>query len=347
MAEDMAAQPEVLSRLAADASGVVQAMRRLRPDPFCGTLLVARGSSAHAALAGRYVAELATARPAAIVAPSVYTRYGGRMAAPGFVAVALSQSGATPDVVAALRRLREGGARTVAIVNDVSGPLAEEAELVLALGAGPELAVPATKTVTAEMALVAVATAALGEPDALRAAGLLGREGGLEELFASAARAVSGVLADPSPADALAARFASEDRLVVLGRGLGLAVALEVALKLKEAARVLAEALSSTEARHGPVAAFAGRVPVLAIDLGGPAGRDTEALVRRLRSGGVPVAISAAGRRHDLPFPAVRGEVARAVAATVRGQQLAFAWARAAGLDPDRPEALKKVTRTR
>src|SRR6478672_6532670 len=180
MRREMGEQPEVLSRLlsrpveieAADVAGVV---------------IVARGSSDHAAVYGRYLLELATHRPVALAAPSLYTRYGARTNASGWLVVGVSQSGKTPEIVDVVERLRAGGGQAIAITNDADSPLAATSEVVIELGAGEERAVPATKTFTAQMAAFAVLAASLGD--------VPWADGDL----ALVPESVAAVLADPEP----------------------------------------------------------------------------------------------------------------------------------------------------
>ncbi len=148
MRTEMAEQPAVLRELIARGAP--------RLGPHSGVVIVARGSSDHAAIYGRYLLELATGRPVALAAPSLFTRYGARTDASGWLVVGVSQSGATPEIVEVVERLRATGGRAVAITNDPGSPLAAASEVVLALGAGEERAVPATKTLTAQFAAFAV-----------------------------------------------------------------------------------------------------------------------------------------------------------------------------------------------
>src|SRR5689334_10160466 len=145
MRREMAEQPEVLARLLSSRIPVDVE----RP---AGVIIVARGSSDHAAVYGRYLLELATRRPVALAAPSLFTRYGAQTDASGWLVVGVSQSGRTPEIVDVVERLRATGGRAIAITNDEGSPLAEAAETVVGLGAGTEQAVPATKTFTAQMA---------------------------------------------------------------------------------------------------------------------------------------------------------------------------------------------------
>ena len=127
MRSEMAEQPAVLARFADHFDEHVERVRELLPARLAGVTFVARGSSDHAAVYGRYLVELASGRPAALTAPSLQTLYGAHVDYDGWLVVALSQSGATPEIETVTRRLQEAGARTVAIVNDEDSPLARTA----------------------------------------------------------------------------------------------------------------------------------------------------------------------------------------------------------------------------
>jgi glutamine---fructose-6-phosphate transaminase (isomerizing) len=325
MSLEMAEQPAVLARLADRAANDMAAVRKLASGPLAGVVFVARGSSDNAALFGRYLAELSSGRPAGLASPSLYTRYRAKVDWRGYVAVALSQSGETPEIISTCSAARDAGATVIGITNEPGSLLAEVSDLVLSTDAGAERAVPATKTMTAQMLLVATVAAGLGD-----------QEYGPD--FERLPAAVESILADPDAADELAARWRDIDRLVVTGRGLAYATALEVALKIKETTGILAEGISAADLRHGPIAtAYAGS-PVLLIDAGGPAAADTRELAGQLRDRGAQATF--------LQVPADLPEPAQAIAAVVRGQQLARSLAIARGIDPDSPAGLTKVTPT-
>jgi glucosamine--fructose-6-phosphate aminotransferase (isomerizing) len=333
MRSEMGEQPVVLARFVDRFDEHVAGVRQLLPDPLAGVAFVARGSSDHAAVFGRYLAELAAARPAALVAPSLHTLYSARVDYSGWLVVALSQSGQTPEVETVTRRLGEQGARTVAIVNEPDSRVGRSAELVIPLRAGHERAVPATKSVTAELLAVAAVATALG-PVPFTDADLAALPG-----------AAAAVLGRQSPAVAVAARWAHAERAFVVARGLIFAAALESALKIKETTGVLAEGISSADLRHGPIAATGPEAPVLVIDGGGPASTDLDELATLAEGRGADVARCAPGES-DLPLPGGLPEALTVVTATVRGQQLALELAVARGLDPDQPAGLTKVTAT-
>jgi glutamine---fructose-6-phosphate transaminase (isomerizing) len=333
MRAEMAQQPEVLARFVDRFAEHVGRVRELVPEPPAGISFVARGSSDHAAVYGRYLAELSSGRPAALAAPSLQTLYGADVDYGGWLVVALSQSGATPEIETVTRRMQQAGARTLAIVNDAASALAQAAELVIPLDAGVERAVPATKTVTSEFLAVAAVAAALGpvpfDDDAL----------------AALPDAVAAIVETPAPAYAVAERWRGAQRTFVVARGLLLAAALETALKIKETTGVLAEGLSAADLRHGPIAATGPGAPLLTIGNGGHGSDDLREVARLARLRGAAVARCAPGDA-DLPLPAGTPEALAVVTTTVRGQQLALALAEGLGVDADAPAGLSKVTAT-
>jgi len=326
MTAEMDEQPAVLGRLAERFDDHAARVRAIVPDRLAGVAFLARGSSDNAAVYGRYLCELAGGRPAGLVAPSLLTLYDARVDYEGYLVVALSQSGATPEIVTVCERLRAAGARTVAIVNDAGSPLAEAVEAVVPIEAGQERAVPATKTVTGQLLAVAAVASALGPVpfDSGTLAALPGE--------------VRALLDDPTEPRALAEWLAGAERLFVVARGLLYAAALEAALKVKETARIFAEGMSVADFRHGPIAAVDEHVPLLALAHAGPSQHDVRDLVAALEARGVPVG--------GLTLPATVPEALAPIPAVVRAQQLALALTLARGLDPDAPAGISKVTET-
>jgi len=142
MAAEMAEQPHVIAALAGRRLQLVERISSILPSDLSGIVLLARGSSDHAAVYGRYVLELASGRPVSLAAPSLHTLYGAKVDYRGYLAVAVSQSGRTPEIVTVLERMKEGGAQCLAITNTPDSPLGDVADMMLELGAGPEEAVP-------------------------------------------------------------------------------------------------------------------------------------------------------------------------------------------------------------
>jgi glucosamine--fructose-6-phosphate aminotransferase (isomerizing) len=334
MDAEMREQPGVLAALIARREEVAERVRAARPRPLHGTVLLARGSSDHAATFGRYLLEPATGRPVGLAAPSVHTLYGARVDYRGFLVVAVSQSGRTPEIVTVLERLKAAGARTLAITNEPDSPLADAADATVELRAGTEEAVPATKTFIAQalaFALVADALAADPAPAA-----------DWERL----PEAVEAVLADAGAPERAAASIGDAPGLLSVARGVAYPMALEIALKLKETTGLLAEGYSAADLRHGPTVVVSAGFPVLAMRLAGPAAADVGELVRDLRARGANVHEIADEEGAELPLPSGLPEPLAAIAGVVRGQQVALHLARRRGLDADAPRGLSKVTLT-
>ena len=335
MEAEMAQQPQVLAALAGRREQLADVVRAVRPDPLHGTVLVARGSSDHAAILGRYLLEPATRRPVALAAPSLVTLYDAPPACDGFLVVATSQSGRTPEIATVMSRLAATGGRTLAVTNEPTarsrGPRTGRSSSAPATSGPcrPRRPSPPRRW-PSRCSPTRSGPPASGAGDWDRLPG-----------------AVAEVLRDPAPAERVAEAIGDAPGLLAVARGVLLPVALEAALKLKETAQLLAEGYSAADLRHGPTVVVLGRLPGPGV-LRGRAGRGRRrrprrgaARARRGRArGGRP-----ARRRAALPAPGLPEPLA-AIVAAVRAQQVALALARRRGLDPDAPRGLSKVTPT-
>jgi glucosamine--fructose-6-phosphate aminotransferase (isomerizing) len=340
MLKEICEQPAVLERVCrSEAAAVAALARRLRIHRPPVLVLAARGTSDNAAIYGRYLIETRLGIPVSLAAPSVVTLYGARLRLRGAVVIALSQSGRSPDIVRFLEESRAAGGLTVAITNDPRSPLAHAAHEVLVLHAGRERSVAATKTYTAQLALLSLLVAYTAEDRALVRA-----HARLPEVVAAALHT--------EPAIAAAAVLLRRTRkCLVTSRGFNLATALEGALKLKESSGVAAEALSSADLLHGPIAVVERGFPVIVAAPPGRALQHLTGLVRRLdrRRARTIVLSSAPGalREATLPvrMPTVAEEMLTPHVYIVPLQLLAHHVAQLRGLDADRPQGLRKVTR--
>ena len=341
MRDEILEQPAVVERLLKEQRpSMAKLAARLRRRAIDSVVIAARGTSDHAAIYAQYVLGTRHRLPVALAAPSVLSLYG---TAPRFrraLVVGISQSGASPDVVGILEAARAQGAPTIAITNDPGSALAKAAHEVVDLAAGPERAVAATKTYTAELAAVALLSSALLGHKADRAA--------MDRLPAALARAL-GTEAD---AERAAAAQRSITNAVVLGRGYEYATAREWALKLQELTQVLTAPYSAADFQHGPIALTGPGLPVFAVVSGGAASADIAAVLRRLRKLGADLlvvsnrrALREAGAR-SLAVPGGIPEWLMPIVSIVPCQLHALHLARARGLDPDAPRHLRKVTRT-
>jgi glucosamine--fructose-6-phosphate aminotransferase (isomerizing) len=335
MLDEAREAPDAVARqLAADGERWRAFGRTLRQQPPASLLTIARGSSDHAA---HYAAYLVMARLGRLVASmpmSLVTLYHSQIRCEGLASLAFSQSGQSPDLIAPTRYFRQCGALTCAFVNDPDSPLAQAAEWLFPLHAGAERSVAATKSFIAQLVAGARLVASWQDDAAL--------SGALEDLPRVLQRAVH---TDWSPALEI---LLQADRLFVVGRGLGLPVALEAALKFKETCGIQAEAFSGAEIQHGPMRLIEAGYPLLVFAPRGPAQAGLLELAQSMRARGARVLLAAPAGTPEANLPLAESAVPELdpVCAIQSFYPMVEALARARGNDPDSPPHLKKVTRT-
>lgn len=335
-------QPAVLERLlATEWTNVLAIATAIRARGVHWALLAARGSSDHAAIYAQYLLGLRQRLPAALATPSLYTLYQAPPCLEGALVVGISQSGMSPDIVAVIEEARRQGQLTVAITNDPASRLGAAAEYVIPLHAGEERSVAATKTYTAELLAAAMLSAALSADPAL-----------LTELQALP-QAVAAVLELNAAITCQAERYRYMTQTVTLGRGLTYTTALEAGLKLKEMTYISANAYSTADFLHGPIAILQPGFPLVAVAPGGHTFPDMlSTIIESRKRGAEPVVISDTQEALDLaqtplPLPAGIPEWLAPIAAIVPAQLFARALAAAKGHNPDQPRGLQKITETR
>jgi glucosamine--fructose-6-phosphate aminotransferase (isomerizing) len=338
MRSELGESPRIMGQLLA-ASGQVQAVARaVRAREIDLAVIAARGTSDHAALYAQYILGARNGLLVAPAAPSLVSLYGAPPRLCNALVVGISQSGRSPDVVAVLAESRRQGALTVAITNDPASDLAASAEYLVELEAGEERAVAATKTYLAEIAVIAMLSAALS-----------GDEASQDELRAIPA-ALEAALEQEAVVAAIAESWARENRCAVLARGFHYATAREWALKLKELAYVLADPYSAADFQHGPIALITEGFPVLAVATTGPALEGMTELLGRLQNARARLLVmSDVAALRDfgdfVQLPPVP-EWLSPLVAIVPAQLFAYHLARARGLDTEAPRNLSKVTLT-
>lgn len=295
---------------------------------------IARGSSDHATAFLKYAIELTTGTPVASIGPSVMSIYGRELNFAGCAAIAVSQSGKSPDVVAMTQSARRNGALTIALTNTAGSVLAESADLAVDLAAGTEKSVAATKSFVSSVVAGLAIVARWKNDSAL-----------FEALAALPASLNQAIAADWSP---LATALRGRDSLYVLGRGPALAIAAEAALKLKETCGIHAEAYSAAEVLHGPARIVEAGFPVLALAARDAAEPAVAEIADRLAGQGATAfattALATSARR--LPFVATGHPLTDALTLIVSFYAFVEELSRARGFDPDKPPHLKKVTET-
>jgi len=332
--EALSAAGCVATQLARDAERYADLGRKLRTTPLRTALTVARGSSDHAA---GYCAYLIMARMGRIVASlpmSLVTLYKSPLITRDTLTIAISQSGQSPDVVEPIRYFHDGGATTVALVNDMDSPLAAAAEWAMPLHAGQEHSVAATKSFIASL-VAGARLVAHWQRDPELTEGL--------EALPEALRAAAQL--DWSPALEV---LAPARNIMVVGRGISFPIALEAALKLKETSALQAEAFSGAEIKHGPMALIEDGYPLLIFATRGPAQASLVQLAAEMRQRGARVLLAAPANvaERDLTLPTASTPDLDPIVAVQAFYVMAAQLAKARGLDPDRPRHLSKVTKT-
>ena len=341
--DEILEQPAAAERQLTSSPEAIDALvARLRAEPIDQVVIAARGSSDHAAIYAQYLLGTVHRLPVALAAPSILSLYGVVPRFARSLVIGISQSGASPDIVGVVAAAREQGAPTLAITNDPASALAQAAEHVIELAAGPELAVAATKTYTTSLLAIARLSAALGSDPAARAE------------LATVPASIQRALAVEPEIERIATDLASTDRCVVLGRGFEYATAREWALKLKELAQVFADPYSAADFQHGPLALIEPGVPVLAV---APQDRASAGLAelldwlrRELAADILVLSESAAIRavaNRSVALPEDIPEWLRPIVSIVPAQLFAYHLTLAKGLDPEVPRNLNKVTLTR
>jgi glutamine---fructose-6-phosphate transaminase (isomerizing) len=327
------APDSVRVQLAANAESVARLARRLRSAPPRAVITCARGSSDNAATFARYLIETRLGLLTSSAAPSVSSVYESATDLGGTLMLAISQSGASPDLLAVVSRARQAGAHVVALVNAQGSPLAQLAHELLPLHAGTERSVAATKSYIASLAAVVQLVAAWSEDRTLGVA----LEQAPERLARAWQRDWGGAVT----------RLTTASSLYVCGRGLGLGIAQEAALKLKETCALHAEAVSTAELRHGPMALVRAGFPLLIFSQNDASRAGILALAAELAAQGAQVLLAGAHVADTVELPSEQAHpVIEPLLLVQSFYRMANALALARGHDPDAPAHLRKVTET-
>jgi glucosamine--fructose-6-phosphate aminotransferase (isomerizing) len=294
----------------------------------------ARGSSDHAATFFKYLFEISCGVPVASIGPSIASIYGSSLQLKNGVHFTVSQSGASPDIVALQQAAKQGGATTIAVVNVTDSPLAKEADIVIGLNAGEERSVAATKSFIASVAALAAVTSAVSGSTSL--------EAGLADL-PIALSATAGI--ESTAAEDILFNASS---LYTAGRGPAMAIALEAALKAKETAGLHAEAFSLAELMHGPMRLVQPGFPIVAfVPEDAAFSNNLQALERLQRLGATTVPFSTnAVSGLNRPMPSTGNGLLDPIVSLLCYYRLVEKVTRRKGFDPDKPANLLKVTET-
>jgi glutamine---fructose-6-phosphate transaminase (isomerizing) len=310
-------------------------------------VIVACGTSYHAGLIGRYAIEEFSRVPVEVEIASEY-RYRNPVVGPGDLVIGISQSGETADTLAAMRTARERGARVLAITNIMGSQATRDADGVLYTRAGLEIGVAATKTFVSQvvaMYLLALRLAELRgtlEPDVLKAT--------ISEVKRLPHRITEMFERDMGGVREVAERVRNAEFFLYLGRHVGLPVALEGALKLKEISYIATDAYAAGEMKHGPIALLDQSTPVVVVATESPVLEKVISNIQEVRARGARViAVATEGdeqiAQHAdevIEVPCTEWMLAPLLA-VIPLQLLAYHIARARGLNVDQPRNLAKT----
>ena len=328
--------PDVVERQDASLRSPLETLvRRLKKKSPQLVVTCARGSSAHAAIFAKHSIERHLRIPVADAAPSIVTVYDRPLKLKGQLHLTISQSGRSHDLIEQTRAAKKAGALTVGLINDVQSPLAEVCDIVLPLGAGPELSVAATKTFIATLAAILRLTAAWS------------RDGDLKKSLARLPKHLQ--RASMLNWSASFAVLMKAQSMMTIGRGPTLAIAAEAALKLKETCGLHAEAFSGSEFLHGPVSLVSKGFPILMFMPADQAALALRRLEEDLRKKGAAVFAAAHAKPSEGRLPAIKSghPETDAICLIQSFYAMLVRLARLRGGDADRPRHLEKVTRTR
>ena len=336
MSAEIAETPNVFRRICRAMPTAREIAEVVRMDEIQSVLILARGTSDNAAHFLKYLVETQLGLPCGLTSPSSVSLYKSTLHFKGTLVIAISQSGQSPDLVQFATAARNSGAKIISMTNDSHSPLAELAHLHLALQAGPELAVAASKTYSAQLLTCYLLVAAWANFTTYET-----------QIIEEAENLVGDLRLVDEGVDACD----REREIVVLGRGFAYPNAREMALKIQETSKVSVQGLSTADYLHGPISALTRKTQVFIIAPSHmPAGSIDEAIekVRPQLDRIFWVGNAGTPQGGDI---VIRGascedEIATSIVDAISVQRFALAFATKSGFNPDAPKGLSKVTLT-
>ncbi len=333
-------QPAVIQNLLQNEAASVKKIARSIAGNFKYIIIAARGTSDNAARYAQYLLGAHNHVQVALATPSLFSIYKTPPDLSHALVIGISQSGVSPDIVSVLTEGKNQNRPTIAITNDSSSPLAQQADFIIPLHAQKERAIAATKTYTSSLAALAMLSCALEENPV-----------NWQELE-KVPQAIQETIQVVQPAIQRTERYRYMGHCAVLGRGYNYSTAFEVALKVKELTKIVAEPYSSADFRHGPIATVSQGFPVILVSPQGSISQDMSELFDQLRHLKAEIIVisddSALLQNAQLPLRITSGlpEWLSPLIAIIPGQLFALNLAIARGMDPDHPAGLTKVTET-
>ncbi len=331
-------QPQVLEKVINDENLDKVAQELAKKDVQI-ILTLARGSSDNAVTFFSYLAGQYLGIPVASLPPSLFSVYSSKMKIKNALVIGVSQSGESSDVVAGLQSIENTGAISLAISNKENSSLAKVADYSINQQAGQELAVAASKTFSSQMMVLASLVAKWSKNQELKNA------------LAKVPTAMNSFMNNSQVKDT-ALRLTHAESAYILGRGLSYAPALELALKLKETNYLHAQAYSSAEFQHGPIAAVSATDPIILLANSDQTIASNQIVAQKLHNLGADITIVSANQslfkyaNSLIQLPDNLHTVSESFLQILASQLLALNLTISKGLDPDAPRNLSKVTKT-
>lgn len=334
-------QPEILTNFInnnlEDVRAITSHLRKYDPK---FVLIAARGTSDNAAIYAKYLISAFLKIPVGLAIPSLYTLYKQPPLMRQTLVIGISQSGASPDVLAVMEEAKKQKSPTLAIINRLDAPMIEYADLILPLNCGEEKAVAASKTHTAQLLAIASITALWLNVHDL-----------IQNLY-SIPDYIHQALATHSIVNGIAEQIKDHSRILIVGRGFTHCTTHEIALKIKELSYISADPYSAADFKHGPIALLEEGFPLIAIAPKGKTFQSMKGLIDEVnQQGAKTIVVSndsslAFNNSNFIALPEKLPEWISPIAAVVPGQLMALCLTLARGNDPDNPRRLKKVTKT-
>ena len=340
MHQEILEQPDVIAHLATEGfSSIAEAARAARNAGARFVIYVARGTSDNSCVYGQYLSTVCAGMPSGLGLPSTATLYGAPTDYRACLVIGVSQSGETPDVAAFVRHARCNGAFTIAVTNHARSSLGQVAHCSLLTSAGEEVSVPATKTYTGELAVLALFWASWSRSEAL-----------LSAMREKVPLAMRSACKTGGQVESLAEMLETREHLLIIARGYNYSTALETALKLRETSYLAATPFAAPDLVHGPIAMIEPGYPVLIFAVPGRPHAELHHLARDLQDRGAEVWVISDARRgakravvlnelRTIPEPL------SPLIAIIPGQLLSLNLSLRKGLNPDNPRGLNKITR--
>jgi glucosamine--fructose-6-phosphate aminotransferase (isomerizing) len=333
MYQEAAEAPDrVENQLQRNAATLAALAERLRTHPPAAMVTIGRGSSDHAATYARYLVETRLGILTSSLSPSIYSVFKAPLSLRNMLCLAISQSGRSPDLLAAAAAARDSGAIVVALVNDPDSPLASLASIILPQGAGVEESAAATKSFITSLSAIAQLVALWSGDAAMEAA--------MPQLPSALAQAWQEDWSHCRD------KLQTADHLYTVARGLHLGIAQEAAHKLKETCMIHAEAFSSAEVLHGPNELAGKDFPVLFFRSEDASDASVQEAAQRLSAQGASVMMAGGGDADSLPVPSAPHPTLAPILQIQAFYRMANALACDRGYNPDQPRHVQKVTHT-